>query len=46
MFCMLLRKYLEGAIIESITQLPNERILQFSIRGKDDIGENRFVIYL
>ncbi|EMQ4905594.1 Rqc2 family fibronectin-binding protein FbpA [Listeria monocytogenes] len=42
MFCMLLRKYLEGAIIESITQLPNERILQFSIRGKDDIGENRF----
>lgn len=42
MFCMLLRKYLEGAVIEKITQLPNERILKLEIRGKDDIGENRF----
>lgn len=42
MFCMLLRKYLEGAVLEKITQLPNERILKLSIRGKDDIGENRF----
>ncbi|WP_163653947.1 NFACT RNA binding domain-containing protein [Listeria sp. PSOL-1] len=42
MFCMLLRKYLEGGIIESIRQIENERILIFTIRGKDDIGENRF----
>ncbi|WP_239254399.1 Rqc2 family fibronectin-binding protein [Listeria ilorinensis] len=41
MFCMLLRKYLEGAIIEEIEQIPNERVLLFHIRGKDDIGESR-----
>ncbi|EIA19210.1 Rqc2 family fibronectin-binding protein [Listeria fleischmannii] len=43
MFCMLLRKHLEGAIIEEVRQEPNERILVLGIRGKDDIGENRFL---
>ncbi|WP_430533898.1 NFACT RNA binding domain-containing protein [Listeria rocourtiae] len=42
MFCMLLRKYMEGAIIESIRQVANDRILIFGIRGKDEIGETRF----
>lgn len=42
MFCMLLRKYMEGAIIESIRQVENDRILIFGIRGKDEIGETRF----
>ncbi|EUJ46121.1 Rqc2 family fibronectin-binding protein [Listeria riparia] len=42
MFCMLLRKYMEGAIIESIRQVKNDRILIFGIRGKDEIGETRF----
>ncbi|MGJ8730215.1 Rqc2 family fibronectin-binding protein [Listeria aquatica] len=43
MFCMLLRKHLEGAIIENIQQIPNERILIFEILSKDDIGEKRYV---
>ncbi|EUJ33469.1 fibronectin/fibrinogen binding protein [Listeria floridensis FSL S10-1187] len=43
MFCMLLRKHLEGAIIEQIEQVKNERVLIFKIKGKDDIGENRYL---
>lgn len=41
MFCMLLRKHLEGGIIENITQVDNERIIHFDIRTKDEIGDTR-----
>ncbi|WP_078554783.1 Rqc2 family fibronectin-binding protein [Bacillus alkalicellulosilyticus] len=39
MFCMLLRKHLEGAIIDSISQIDMERIIVFEVRGKDEIGD-------
>ncbi|MGO3373494.1 Rqc2 family fibronectin-binding protein [Brochothrix thermosphacta] len=40
-FCMILRKYIESAVIESIEQVPNERILKFNLRGKNEIGDER-----
>jgi predicted ribosome quality control (RQC) complex YloA/Tae2 family protein len=39
MFCMLLRKHLSGAIIESIEQTGLERIITFNVRSIDEIGD-------
>ncbi|WEG11634.1 NFACT RNA binding domain-containing protein [Pullulanibacillus sp. KACC 23026] len=39
MFCMVLRKHLEGAFIESIEQIGFERILHVHIKGKNEIGD-------
>jgi predicted ribosome quality control (RQC) complex YloA/Tae2 family protein len=41
MFCMLLRKYCEGAIIERIYQVDMERIVHIDIRGRDELGDDR-----
>lgn len=39
MFCMILRKHLEGAIIENITQVEMDRIIIFDIKGRDELGD-------
>lgn len=39
MFCMLLRKHLEGYIIESIDQVDLDRIIIFTIKGRNEIGD-------
>ena len=36
---MILRKYLQGALIEDIRQHENDRILEFRISNKDEIGD-------
>lgn len=38
MFCMLLRKHLIGARINSVTQPPYERMLVLDISGRDELG--------
>ncbi|WPJ91630.1 Rqc2 family fibronectin-binding protein [Facklamia hominis] len=38
MFCMLLRKHLEGALLEEIKQYQNDRIIDFIFSGRDEIG--------
>lgn len=42
MFCMLLRKHVEGGIIEKIEQIEMERIIKFTIKGKDELGDIRY----
>lgn len=39
MFCMLLRKYLSGGIIESVEQAPLERVVTLNILAADELGE-------
>ncbi|MGY0692329.1 Rqc2 family fibronectin-binding protein [Virgibacillus sp. FSP13] len=39
MFCMLLRKHLSGAIIESVEQYGMERIVTFTIKTRNEIGD-------
>lgn len=39
MFCMLLRKHMSGAIIEEIEQYGMERIVTFSIKTRNEIGD-------
>lgn len=39
MFCMLLRKYLSGGIIESIQQAPLERVVTLTVSAADELGE-------
>lgn len=38
-FCMSLRKHLEGAIIDSIIQYENDRIIDIVLSSRDDIGD-------
>ncbi|MCI4055481.1 NFACT RNA binding domain-containing protein [Bacillus cereus] len=39
MFCMLLRKHLEGGFIEKIEQIDLERIIQITVRSRNEIGD-------
>lgn len=39
MFCMLLRKHIEGGIIEDIRQIDLERIIQIDIKVRDELGD-------
>ena len=39
MFCMLMRKYCEGGIIESLRQYGMERILHIDVRHRDELGD-------
>lgn len=38
-FTMILRKYLQGAVIEDLRQLENDRILEILVSNKDEIGD-------
>ncbi|MFX3674161.1 MAG: NFACT family protein [Paenisporosarcina sp.] len=40
MFCMLLRKHLEGGFISSIKQLEMDRVIVLRIEGKNEIGDD------
>ena len=39
MFCMLLRKHLEGYIIEDIRQESLDRMIIFEVKGRNEIGD-------
>ena len=39
MFCMLLRKHIEGGFIEKVEQIEMERIIAFTISSKNEIGD-------
>ncbi|MBU9720408.1 MULTISPECIES: Rqc2 family fibronectin-binding protein [Bacillaceae] len=39
MFCMLLRKHLEGSILQGIEQQGLERIVTFSFKGRNELGD-------
>ncbi|WP_456275553.1 Rqc2 family fibronectin-binding protein [Bacillus sp. AK128] len=39
MFCMLLRKHLEGNVITSVEQLDMERIIYIETRGRNELGD-------
>jgi len=39
MFCMLLRKYCEGGVIEAIRQIGLERIVEIDVRHRDELGD-------
>ena len=39
-FIMVLRKYLQGALIESIEQVENDRIVEMTVSNKNEIGDN------
>ena len=39
-FIMVLRKYLQGAMIESIEQVENDRILEITVSNKNEIGDH------
>ncbi|MCP8970194.1 Rqc2 family fibronectin-binding protein [Ectobacillus ponti] len=42
MFCMLLRKHLEGGIIERIEQVELERIIRLTVRSRNEIGDESY----
>ena len=43
-FAMTMRKYLEGAIIESIEQISNDRIVKINFTNRDELGDNQKLV--
>lgn len=39
-YTMIMRKYLQGAVIESVSQIENDRILEISVSNKNEIGDH------
>jgi predicted ribosome quality control (RQC) complex YloA/Tae2 family protein len=39
MFCMLLRKHIEGYILEDLYQVETDRMIIFEIKGRNEIGD-------
>ncbi|HHU3825822.1 TPA: Rqc2 family fibronectin-binding protein [Streptococcus agalactiae] len=39
-FTMIMRKYLQGAVIETIQQIENDRILEIVVSNKNEIGDH------
>ncbi|WP_100330854.1 Rqc2 family fibronectin-binding protein [Bacillus xiapuensis] len=39
LFCMMMRKHLEGAVLEDIQQADLDRLLIFQFKGKNEIGD-------
>lgn len=39
LFCMMMRKHLEGAVLEAIEQVELDRLVIFHFRGKNEIGD-------
>jgi predicted ribosome quality control (RQC) complex YloA/Tae2 family protein len=39
MFCMLLRKHLEGFILEDISQVGLDRMIMIDVKGRNEIGD-------
>ena len=39
-YTMIMRKYLQGAVIEDIQQLENDRVLEISVSNKNEIGDS------
>ncbi|PWW27434.1 putative ribosome quality control (RQC) complex YloA/Tae2 family protein [Cytobacillus oceanisediminis] len=42
MFCMLLRKHLEGYILEDVHQIELDRIIVFEVKGRNEIGDTSY----
>lgn len=39
MFCILMRKHCDGGIIERVTQIKSERIIHFTVRTRNECGD-------
>lgn len=43
-FVMMLRKYLEGAILTAITQLENDRVVHFTFSKRNELGDLQSIV--
>ena len=43
-FAMTMRKYLEGAILESIEQVDNDRIIKMNFKTRDELGDQERLV--
>lgn len=45
-FCMIMRKHLEGAILENIIQIENDRIVELRFKSRDELGDVHDVVLI
>ncbi|MDU1571167.1 MAG: fibronectin-binding protein EfbA [Enterococcus hirae] len=45
-FVMMLRKHLDGAILESIEQIENDRVIHFHFKKRDELGDLQNIILI
>ncbi|MCA9764975.1 MAG: NFACT family protein [Carnobacterium sp.] len=45
-FCMVMRKHLEGAVLEDIQQVGNDRMIHFTFKSRDELGDIQNVMLI
>ncbi|MGM0239634.1 fibronectin-binding protein EfbA [Enterococcus sp. AZ103] len=45
-FAMMLRKHLEGGILENIEQIENDRVVHFTINKRDELGDQQKLVLI
>lgn len=45
-FIMMLRKYLDGAILDFLEQIDNDRVVHFHIKKRDELGDMQEIILI
>ena len=45
-FCMVMRKHLEGAVLEDIQQIGNDRMIHFTFKSRDELGDIQNVMLI
>ncbi|MFB8504540.1 fibronectin-binding protein EfbA [Enterococcus durans] len=45
-FVMMLRKYLDGAILEAIEQIDNDRVIHFHFSKRDELGDLQNIVLI
>ena len=43
---MMLRKYLDGAILEAIEQIDNDRVIHFHFSKRDELGDLQNIVLI
>ena len=41
-FCMVLRKHIESSTIMNIEQIENDRVVEFTLTGRDELGDETY----
>src|SRR5699024_6185874 len=45
-FVMMLRKYLDGAILQSIQQIANDRVIHFTFKHRNELGDLQDIVLI
>lgn len=45
-FCMMMRKHLDGGILDDIKQVENDRVVEFTFKSRDELGDIHHIVLI